>query len=295
MAVLLASYNGADWIGEQIQSILRSEGVDCHIFLSDDGSGDDTVNVARCEGGERLTLLPIAPRRSAAQNFIRLVQEAEWDGYDYVSLADQDDRWFPDKLAKAVRAIETHDLAGYSSDVQAFWPDGRRRYIRKSQPLRRFDYLLESAGPGSTFVFPAKAANFLRMQLNKADTETLGGIERHDWLFYAYFREASMPWLIDATAGLDYRQHESNVVGAAAGLRARLARLDLVSNGWYRSQILAVGKLTGASNALLEYLRKPEVKSWGKLLAHSREYRRRLSEACAITLLLMAMAIGKKR
>lgn len=295
IAVLMASYNGEQWIAEQIRSILRSRSVHCHIFLSDDGSNDRTVAVAKEAASDKLTLLPASPTGSAAQNFIRLIIEGAWEDYDYIALADQDDCWSPDKLRWAVDAIEINNLSGYSSDVLAFWPDGRTQYIRKSQPLRRWDHLLESAGPGNTFVFPRREAQFLRDRLRAADPNTLRQVERHDWLFYAYFREASKPWLIDARAGLLYRQHEANVVGAAKGMRARLARLDLVNTGWYRSQILAIGELTDASNGLLDYLRAPTIRNLGPILVQWRQLRRRLIEACAIAVLLSTMAFKKNR
>src|SRR6185437_14487000 len=41
--VLLASYNGARWIGRQIESILAQEAVDVRIVIADDGSSDGTL------------------------------------------------------------------------------------------------------------------------------------------------------------------------------------------------------------------------------------------------------------
>src|SRR5690348_2804286 len=40
--VLLASYNGGAWIGEQIESILAQKEVDVHVIVRDDGSTDGT-------------------------------------------------------------------------------------------------------------------------------------------------------------------------------------------------------------------------------------------------------------
>lgn len=294
VAVLLASYNGVQWIESQIQTILNSRNVSCHIFLSDDGSSDETVAVAQAAGLNKLTLLPYDPRGSAGQNFLRLIQDANWEAYDFIALSDQDDLWFPDKLCQAIAAIEDHGLAAYSSDVLAFWPDGRQKYVRKSQPLRKWDHLFESAGPGNTFVFPVHEALFLREQLNAANPKTLQRIERHDWLIYAIFREKLKKWMIDAVAGMDYRQHDNNVVGTSMGARARLSRLNLFKSGWYRSQILLIAEVTGASNALLDYIREPTFHLLGPLLKNARETRRNFLEAYAVTLLLAFMAFRGK-
>lgn len=294
VAVLLASYNGAEWIGEQVESIINNRSVRTHIFLSDDGSSDETVAVAKQYAAGQITVLPLRPTGSAAQNFIRLVMDARWDEFDYVALADQDDIWLPEKLSRAISQIRQKKLSAYSSDVMAFWPDGRQEYIRKSQPLQRWDHLFESAGPGNTFVFPKQDALFLRDMLNRADPAALSAVDRHDWLFYALFREASKPWFIDDVSGLDYRQHEANVVGAAKGLRAKLARLDLIKNGWYRDQILQISYLSGASNTVIDYVKHPKMRQWWKLAIYSRGLRRSLPEALALGVLLAMMAFPRK-
>lgn len=294
VAVLLASYNGAEWISRQIESILDSRFVDVHVFLSDDGSSDGTVDIARTAGRDRLTVLPTARSGSAAQNFIRLVMDAPWDSFDYVALSDQDDIWLADKLSRAVSRIQDHNLDAYSSDVVAFWADGKRRYIRKSQPLQRWDHLFESAGPGNTFVFPVESAAFLRDRMGEADRTKLRIVARHDWLFYAYFREAAKRWMIDPISGVEYRQHAVNVAGAPTGLRAKLARAALVKSGWYRTQVLTISELTGASNIIIDYIKRPEIRHLGRILRHARSFRRRLSEALTVSLMLVMMALLKE-
>ena len=56
--------------------------------------------------------------------------------------------WFKDKLIRAVSAIEENNCNAYSSNVTAFWPDGKEALIDKAQPLRKWDYFFEAAGPG---------------------------------------------------------------------------------------------------------------------------------------------------
>ena len=47
---------------------------------------------------------------------------------DDIALADQDDIWKEDKLEKAIQKLE-QGFDGYSSNVQAFWEDGRKKTI----------------------------------------------------------------------------------------------------------------------------------------------------------------------
>lgn len=45
VAVLLSTYNGSKYIKEQIDSILSQEGVNIDIYIRDDESTDETVNI----------------------------------------------------------------------------------------------------------------------------------------------------------------------------------------------------------------------------------------------------------
>ena len=47
VAVLMATYNGECWIEEQLKSIIEQKDVDISIFISDDLSTDNTLNI--CE------------------------------------------------------------------------------------------------------------------------------------------------------------------------------------------------------------------------------------------------------
>ena len=44
-AVLLAAFNGEDWIEEQIESILNQKNIDVHIYVSLDISSDSTIEI----------------------------------------------------------------------------------------------------------------------------------------------------------------------------------------------------------------------------------------------------------
>ena len=85
-------------------------------------------------------------------DLFRLFRVVDFSGYDYISLADQDDVWLDCKLARACKLLREDEAEGYSSNVLAFWPDGRERLIEKAFPQRRWDFLFEGPGPGCTFV-----------------------------------------------------------------------------------------------------------------------------------------------
>jgi rhamnosyltransferase len=254
VAVLLASYNGLPYIHEQVDSILKQQGCVVDIFVSDDQSSDGTwewLNDKK-QSEPRLHLLPRIDRfRNAARNFYRLLRDVEFSHYEYVALSDQDDVWLENKLMLSIQELLARNCAAVSSDVIAFWPDGRKRLVHKSQRQRRLDFLFGSAGPGCTYVLTAECASRLSTFLVERRPET-EKVQFHDWLIYAWVRSHGMKWHIESTATMLYRQHANNEYGANSGWSAFLRRLAQVRTGWYREQILQISELIAHGSTFTE-------------------------------------------
>ncbi len=245
IAVCVAAYNGTRFLPAQIDSILAQVDVDVRLYVSVDRSTDGTEQWFRDlqAQNDRVVLLPCGAQfGGAAQNFFRLLREVDFSEVDYVAFADQDDIWLPEKFARATACLRANQADGYSSDIIAFWPSGRKRYIKKSYPQRRWDYLFESAGPGCTFVMNRRLAQdvqqFLRTHVHQ--TQSVG---LHDWFTYAYARAHGYKWVIDGFAGLMYRQHGDNQVGVNAGMAAFWWRVGRVLNGWGLNQARLIADL----------------------------------------------------
>jgi rhamnosyltransferase len=289
--VLLATYNGASWLDEQLQSIFGQERVRVSVVASDDSSSDGTR--ALLEGWARrhgaVSLLPATARfGSAHRNFLRLIRDADPSNADFFALADQDDIWLPHKLERGIACLRTLPADAYSSDVIAFWPDGTRHRISKAQPQRPFDHLFGSPGPGCTFILPR--AVFLRLQAWVAERfAQLQGIWVHDWLIYAFVRGHGMRWHIDDQANMLYRQHGRNEIGVNAGWRAAMSRLRHVRSGAYRRDILAIADAAGERAPVVGAVRRlrPDDRLW--LVAHVRQFRRRLMDCLILAVFILLM------
>jgi len=260
IAVLLAAYNGMQWIEEQVASILGQQAVDVTIHISVDLSDDGTEAWCKALGevDSRVILLPPAGRfGGAARNFFRLIRDVDLQGYDAVAFADQDDIWHPDKLLRATQTLASRRVDAYSSNVTAFWPDGQTILLDKSQPQVAWDFLFEAAGPGCTYVLSPQLAAALRQQVIH-DWEQLQQVSLHDWYCYAFARSHGFEWFIDSHSSMLYRQHESNQVGANTGLSSLLQRYVTIHEGWWFSQVGIIALLIGVGNA-------PFVRRWLKL------------------------------
>jgi len=244
-AVCLAAYNGMAFIVEQIESILQQKYVCSQVFISVDQSTDGTENrLAEWALTEpRLMVLPFGQRfGGAGPNFYRLLRDVDLTDFDYLSFADQDDIWHPEKLWRAHCLMAAQNATGYSSNFTAFWPSGKSRLVNKAWPQRTWDYLFESAGPGCTYVLHSSLAIPLQKLVRDANTNLLR-VDYHDWLTYAFARSHNFPWVIDSWSSMKYRQHAHNQIGVNAGWRSFWLRVRKILNGYGFEQSLLISDL----------------------------------------------------
>lgn len=239
--VLMATHNGMPWLQAQINSIFAQTDVNIELIISDDTSSDNSleylINLAKSDS--RVKLLSPLKFGSAGKNFYRLIQDVNIIGFDYIAFADQDDIWDDDKLISHINLLKKHGAEAVSSNVMAFWPNGKKKLIKKSQPQRELDYLFESAGPGCTFLMTPWLVNKVREQLID-ENSVARVVTLHDWLTYAVCRAHGRKWIIDEKSSMQYRQHGNNVVGANSGLKAKWVRLMKLKQGWYRAEVIKV-------------------------------------------------------
>lgn len=232
VTVLMATFNGARFLEEQINSILQQKNVSLRLVIRDDGSTDDTLTICQqfaCKDSRVRVYQRTEGAAGAAENFCRLIVELPFrcGSGEWVALADQDDIWYPHKLSRALREAQDRDVSGYSSNVEALYSNGSRKLIRKDTPQKPYDYLFEGPGPGSTYLL--REDLFIDLQAFLRDRPDLSSKVRfHDWLIYAFARSRGFAWHIDAKPGLAYRQHEMNVIGANLGLKSAILRAKYV-------------------------------------------------------------------
>ena len=270
VAVLMAAYNGMQWIDCQIDSILNQSNVNVTLFISVDRSTDGTLAHCKALAHARSDVFVLAGNErfgSAGPNFYKLIREVDFTNFDAVALADQDDIWINNKLSRACNLMKELDCQAVSSDVTAFWPCGRTKLIKKSYPQRQFDHFFEPAGPGCTYVLGQSSIVAMQAFLRRLGSAS-NGITFHDWLTYAFCRHNGFKWHIDDKPMTLYRQHNNNQFGANAGLKAILKRLQLVKRKWYRQQVLSI------INAVAPEMER-NLTSFGFMFWHFRKIRRK--------------------
>jgi glycosyltransferase involved in cell wall biosynthesis len=109
ISIALATFNGAKYLAEQLDSIKRQSLQPIDLIISDDASSDDTAEIARRFARDagfevKVDVHPKLPGYN--ENFIRAIMQCKGD---VVALCDQDDVWAENKLEAA--AAEFRDAA----------------------------------------------------------------------------------------------------------------------------------------------------------------------------------------
>ncbi len=105
--ILLATYNGEEYIGQQLDSLLNQTYKDIRILIHDDCSKDQTVSVVKeyvKKYPNQITLLEDQVHCGSAQkNFMHIAKSST---ADYVMFCDQDDFWLPEKVEKTLNEMK---------------------------------------------------------------------------------------------------------------------------------------------------------------------------------------------
>ena len=230
VSVALGTRNGAPFIREQLESILRQTVPVSEIVLSDDDSSDDTLEIARRTVGDRVPLLierndePLG----VTGNFEQAIRRTS---AEFVVLCDQDDVWRDDRVEAAVTTLRGEpDVDLVFSDARIVdahgVPTGARLFdlleigedeLSGIRDGRAFDVLLRrNLATGATVMF--------RRSLLESAMPFPQTWVHDEWL--AMLASVSSRLRVDPRPLVDYRLHGGNAIGARRPtLRVKVARV----------------------------------------------------------------------
>jgi glycosyltransferase involved in cell wall biosynthesis len=111
VSIALATFNGEEFLAEQLKSLAEQTRLPDELVVTDDGSTDDTLAIL--ERFARDCPFPIhidrnPQRLGLNRNFERAISKTS---ADIVLISDQDDVWYPDKIATVVEVLSRHPEA----------------------------------------------------------------------------------------------------------------------------------------------------------------------------------------
>lgn len=211
----MSTYNGQDYLIEQIQSILNQTNHEWHLYIRDDGSSDKTCKIIQsfAQKYNCITFINDKNRENVGvvRSFMRLLQVIKADFYMF---SDQDDVWLPNKVQITLnRMLQCHyqSLPVCVHTNLEVVDNSLKKYVSASRKLvwSSFQRLLFwNCVTGCTIMVNQKLKNMIKFKNMNYDN-----IYMHDWwiaLIAAEFGEISF---INKSTML-YRQHGNNVEGS---------------------------------------------------------------------------------
>lgn len=261
ITVLVAAYQGEQYLEEQLDSILNQTLTDLQVLISDDGSTDGTWELARQYAAEYPGRVHCMrhPREEqeknlgqedweafralnpAAANFFWLLSRAEGG---YVMLSDQDDVWREDKAERMLFHMKKAEKKWGADSPILLYSDARvvDRNLREIAPsFLKYQHinpsrtslneiLVENPVTGGAVMMNAALLPYV----SKAPRQCV----MHDWWMAL---AASCFGHVECVREplYSYRQHDSNTVGAKRtgsleDIKARMSRGDEVRERYDR-------------------------------------------------------------
>lgn len=238
--VLLSTYQGEQFLEEQMESLLGQTWKNLEILVRDDGSKDNTQKILE-HYSEKYDNIRYYPGKNVgvAKSFFELLKKSD---AEYVAFCDQDDVWLENKIEAAVDRLKKEKGPALYCSNKILVDRNLCPMKKQNQTQLRPGFgnaVVECICTGCTAVLNRELADILSARLPEHAI-------LHDW--WTYLAASYVGSVIfDRHAYILYRQHGQNVVGAKGGF-------------W------------GAVQSKAAYLRKNHGKLKGQLTDFSRLY-----------------------
>jgi glycosyltransferase involved in cell wall biosynthesis len=220
VSILLATYNSETYLKEQLDSLRNQSYQYWNLYIRDDGSTDNTLNIINEYSGfeSRIVLIKDDYKNlGAAKSFMQLVKEVESDFYFF---CDHDDVWLPDKLKISLEALQDEtkkdknvplivhsDLYVVNQSLEivndSFWKSSgiKPNILNNKSFIQVFNFVT-----GCTMGFNRKARDI--------STDFPQDIPMHDWWIALNVLNNRGRVINIKEPLIYYRQHAKNEVGA---------------------------------------------------------------------------------
>lgn len=212
--ILMSTYNGQQFLAEQIRSIQDQSYTDWTLFIRDDGSSDNTKEILKDfeRQDSRIHLIDSdkSDNLGVIKSFHKLVNH---DKADYYFFSDQDDVWLPNKLELSLKEAQNYlvdlplmvymDLKVVNQDLEIMTES-----MVKSQSHHANTELVQELTENTVTGGVAMINHALAEMWQETDD-----ILMHDW-YLALLASAFGNLVFIDQPGELYRQHSDNVLGA---------------------------------------------------------------------------------
>jgi glycosyltransferase involved in cell wall biosynthesis len=173
ISVAIATFNGAQYLEEQLDSIYDQTYKNIEVIVCDDQSSDDTVDILKRYSDEKgLKFYVNETRLGFVKNFEKVISKCKGD---YIALSDQDDIWLKQKLEILVSLIgdsllihsDSMLINAHNEIILSNWKGNIKSHTEVD------DFFFSNVVTGCTILFSRNLIN-LALPFPK-------GLQYHDW------------------------------------------------------------------------------------------------------------------
>lgn len=224
--IFMGTYMGQMYLAEQLDSIIAQTHRNWEIWVSDDGSNDQTRDILeryQAMLGKEVLHVHTGPCKGYSTNFLSLVCNRKVCG-EYFVYSDQDDIWESTKLERAIDWIKnTREEVPALYCARTKIVDSNKNHIGYSPLFSKnpgfLNAIVQNIGGGNTMMFNNATLRLLREAGNTMP------VVAHDWWTYMLVTGAGGVCFYDIKPTVLYRQHSNNQIGANSGWKARINRI----------------------------------------------------------------------
>ena len=209
--VLMSTYNGEQYIDEQLESIENQEvDIPLNILIRDDGSTDNTVNIIRKYQDKYHNIELITGKNIGCNaSFFELINYAK--DFDFYAISDQDDVWIKDKLKNGINEIKKNDsnipiLYGSCSYLvrDDLIPYGKTQCQKRKILLT--NSIIQNFIPGHSQIMNAKMLELLKGKIDSSRIYVYDFWITNVAVLFGKVIFSNQPYTY-------YRMHTNNVIG----------------------------------------------------------------------------------
>lgn len=206
--ILLATFNGADYLAEMLGSLTQQVDVTINLIASDDGSTDGTLEILESfrQDFNSMQILN-GPGTGPANNFVSMLSRTT---SPFIAFADQDDLWAPNHLRNSIGRLrlgksEVPSLTfsqvshfGETVSTEVIWPS--------SIPKHFSGFFAQNFAQGCTIVFN-------RSMKETLESHVINDMIMHDW-WALLIALGCGNVTFEPSVEVFYRIHSNNHIGA---------------------------------------------------------------------------------